>query len=217
MIDIALIKSALPQLLRGATLSLAIAFFSAVIGAVGGTLLGLAQSSRSSLLRRFVTAYVSIIRGTPLLIQIMFLYIVVLHLRLPLSKFAVAVVAIGLNSSAYLSQIIRAGIQSVPQGQIEAAYTLGISDFDCMRSIILPQALRTIIPALGNELITLVKDSSLASIIGVTELYMAGTIVKNQTYDALSAYAAVALIYLCMTTLLSYYVNSLEKYLARNA
>jgi His/Glu/Gln/Arg/opine family amino acid ABC transporter permease subunit len=212
MIDLVVIKNALPQLLHGALVSLLIAFFAALIGFIGGSLLGIAQLGKSGILRALVSAYVTIIRGTPMLIQIMFLYILVLQLGLPLSKFAVAVLAIGFNSSAYLSQIVRAGIQSVPKGQIEAAYTLGINKTDLLRFIILPQALQVILPALGNELITLIKDSSLASIIGVTELYMEGTIVKNQTYDALSVYTAVALIYLCMTSVLSYFVHRLENY-----
>lgn len=217
MIDLLVIKNALPQLAHGALISFAIALGAAFIGFIGGTLLGIAQLSKSWLLSMLVSIYVTIIRGTPMLIQIMFLYILVLQLGIPLSKFTIAVIAIGLNSSAYLSQIIRSGITSVPIGQIEAAQTLGISKVDLYRFIILPQALLVVIPALGNELITLIKDSSLASIIGVTELYMEGTIIKNQTYDALSAYTAVALMYLIMTSTLSAAVHNLEKYLKNYA
>jgi glutamine transport system permease protein len=211
MINIALIKSAIPHLIDGAIVTLKIAACSFLIGITGGTLLAIAQTSSNALICFLVTVYVTIIRGTPMLVQIVFWYYVLSFTGMELSAFAAAVIAIGLNSSAYVSQIIRSGISSVSKGQIEAAQTLGISRFNTLRFIILPQALRTVLPALGNEAITLIKDSSLASLIGVVELYKQGQMIISQTYDALSIYCALAVFYLIMTTTIGYFVMLLER------
>lgn len=211
MINTGLIVARLPQLLSGVLVSLQITFFALLIGFCFGTLLGIAQVSRYRIIRAFVTLYVTIIRGTPMLIQIVFLYYILSVTGLSLSPFFAAVCAIGLNSSAYVSQIIKTGIRSIPRGQVEAAKTLGIRRRDVLRFIILPQAFRLVLPALGNESVTLIKDSSLASIIGVVELYKQGQIVISQTYDALSVYTAVGLLYLIMTTTVSLIISSLEK------
>ncbi len=216
MIDVSLIKLALPHLLQGALVTLQIAGLSFLLGITGGTLLGIAQSRSGTFLTLIINAFVTLIRGTPMIVQIVFLYYVLSMTGLQLSAFVAAVLAIGLNSSAYVSQIIRSGISSVPKGQIEAAQTLGISKLDTLRFIILPQALRVVLPALGNESITLIKDSSLASWIGVVELYKEGQTVISQTYDALSVYFALAVIYLSMTTSIAYLVGLLEKRLNRH-
>lgn len=207
----------LPRLLKGAVLSLAIAVLAAAIGLIFGTILGILESQKHPLISKIISVYVTIIRGTPMLVQIVFLSILAPTLGIPYTLFSVAVTAIGLNSSAYISQIVRSGIASVSSGQIEAAYTLGIPSNDIMRYIILPQAIRIVLPALGNEMITLVKDSSLASIIGVTELYQQATLMKAATYDALTAYMAAAGLYLLMTSTLSFFVHKLEKYLNSHA
>ncbi len=217
MINFELISASLPQLLHGALVSLKIAGLSLALGFVSGTLLGVLQSGKNSLVRSIITAYTAVIRGTPMLIQIVFLYYVLSLSGLHLSTFMAAVLAIGLNSGAYISQIIRAGISSVSKGQIEAARTLGINQWDLMRYIVLPQAFRVVVPALGNEAITLIKDSSLASWIGVVELYKEGQTIISVTYDALTVYCAVAALYLLMTTPLSYGVTLLEKRLNRHA
>ena len=179
MIDIKLIQESLPLLLRGALVTLQIAAFGALIGIIGGTLLGVAQTAKSRLARWLVTLYVTIIRGTPMLIQITFAFYVLPQLGISLPAFWVAVVAIGLNSAAYVSQIIRAGIKSIGKGQIEAGRVLGLTNMQITRHIVLPQAFRVIIPALGNEFITLVKDSSLASVIGVVELSKEGHFIRT--------------------------------------
>lgn len=206
---------ALPQLLAGVKITLTIAVFSALIGFFGGTLLAIAQTGRSKILKTLVTLFTTIVRGTPMLLHIMFFFLV-----LPGSYFSplmVAICAIGLNSSAYVSQIIRAGIMSVSAGQIEAARTLGISSFDITRYIILPQALQVVIPALGNELITLVKDSSLASLIGVLELYKRGEIIISQTLDSLSVYCAIGVTYLIITSILAIFLHIIENRLFSHA
>jgi polar amino acid transport system permease protein len=217
MIDSTLILHALPTLLRGLIVSLEIAFSALCIGMLCGTLLGIGQTLGNSFMKGAIGIYVALIRGTPMLIQIVFLYYIVSITGIGLSPFATAVLAIGLNSSAYISQIMRAGIHAVPHGQREAAKTLGISSRDTILYIILPHAFRVVLPALGNESITLVKDSSLASLIGVMELYKEGQVVISNTYDALSTYCAIGALYLLVTTTLSFLVYRLEVFLNRHA
>jgi polar amino acid transport system permease protein len=212
MIDFALVQAAIPQLLSGALITLQIAFCGSLIGFFGGTLLGIAQTSSSSLLRFLVTVYVTIIRGTPMLLQIMFFFLMLPSVGIFLAPLPTAIFAIGLNSSAYISQIVRSGIISVSRGQIEAATTLGISHYDITRYIILPQALRIVLPALGNEFITLIKDSSLASTIGVLELFKRGDIFISQSYNSLGVYSLVGLMYLSMTSFVSVLILIVEHY-----
>ncbi|MBA3953820.1 amino acid ABC transporter permease [Candidatus Dependentiae bacterium] len=219
MITLEFLKHNLPALLKGAGTSLSLAFLAASLGFSGGTLLGIAQTQGSPMLRRFVALFVTIVRGTPMLLQIFFLDLIILpYAGIHVHPFITAVLAIGINSSAYISQVVRSGILAVPYGQIEAAQTLGISKSDLLRFVVLPQALRTILPSLGNELVTLIKDSSLASLIGVMELYQRGTIIMSQTHQALPVYIATGILYLLMTGCVSFIVNKTEKSLrhARN-
>lgn len=209
MID--LIKEAVPYLLRGTIVTLQIAFFSSVLGFIGGTILGFMHRSSNRIVRALVTVYVTLFRGTPMLIQIPFLYYLLPAVGIELSLFTTAVVAIGLNSTAYISQIVRSGIASVSQGQREAAHVLGFTHWQTIRYIVFPQAIRTVIPALLNEFITLIKDSSLASTIGVVELFKEGTIIISRTYAVIPIYCAVAAIYLILTTLLSLLARALER------
>lgn len=211
MIDLALITSSTPQLITGVLVTLQIAFYGSLLGFCGGTLLGIAQTSSSKLLRFLVTIYVTIIRGTPMLFQIMFFFLMLPTVGIHISPLPTAIIAIGLNSSAYISQIVRSGITSVSQGQIEAATTLGLSRYDITRYIVLPQALRIVLPALGNEFVTLIKDSSLASTIGVLELYRRGEIIVSQSYNALGVYMLVGLIYLIITSVVSVLFLHLEQ------
>lgn len=212
MINFSLMWDYIPLLLQGAKTTLYIAALSCAMGLTGGTFLALLQTSGNSFLKACVSLYVTIIRGTPMLIQIaLFYYAILPALNLQISPLYAAIIAIGINSSAYISQVVRSGITSVGKGQIEAASTLGFNRLQITRFIILPQALRVIIPSLGNEFITLIKDSSLAYTIGVVELYKQGITMKSNTFDAMSTYVAVALIYLMMTTTLSFFMDYLEK------
>lgn len=210
MIDILLNKQLLVQLFEGALVTLLLAFSGGIIGFLGGTLLGLALTSHQKSLRILSTIFVTVIRGTPLLLQIMFFYFMLPYLGIHISALVTAIMAIGINSSAYISQIIKAGIASVSKGQIEAAKTLGVSSFNITRYIILPQALRVVLPALGNEFVTLIKESSLASVIGVLELYMRGNIIISHAFNALAIYTVVGIIYLIMTTIISLTILRLE-------
>ena len=153
----------------------------------------------------------SIIRGTPMLIQIMGTYFILRSWGIPIPTFWSAIISIGLNSAAYLSQTILSGITSVRSGQIEAAKTLGFSSAQTIRYIIFPQAIRSILPNLESEIVTLIKDSSLASIIGVYELTQQGQIIISQTYDTPSVYFAIGLIYLTLTTTVTILMSLLNK------
>lgn len=211
MFNVTLFKEILPVLIQGAFVSVKIAFLSCCIGLCLGTALALLQGMHNIIITLLVKTYLTIIRGTPMLIQISFWYF-----ALGLEPFVAAVLAIGLNSGAYVSEIIRSGITSVGRGQLEAARVLGLSTVDTIRFIILPQAFARVIPALGNEFITIIKDSSLASTIGVVELFRQASYIKNRTYDVITPYAAMALIYLTLTTSLSLLIYFIERKLNRH-
>lgn len=211
MINYSLLYESLPALLHGAALSLGIAFLGLAIGTVGGVFLALCLLYGNQVIRIIANAYVTIVRGTPMLVQVLALFYIVPHVGITLSAFWTAVLAIGLNSIAYLSQIIRAGIEAIGKGQIEAAQTLGFTRWQNVRLILLPQAIRIVFPALGNECVTLIKDSSLASVIGVSELTHQGSLIMSRTYDAVTIYAGIGLIYLCITSCLSLLLYVIEK------
>lgn len=203
MITTAFIQQTLPLLLRGTLVTLQIALCSSLIGFFLGTLLGLLQSSSNKMAQYLVMLYATLFRGTPMIIQIPFFYYLLPSIGIELSLITTAIIAIGLNSAAYISQTIRSGIASVGKGQLEAAKVLGFSRLQTIRFITLPQAIRVVIPALLNEVITLIKDSSLASTIGVVELFKEGTIVISRTYNAIPVYCLIALIYLLLTGIVS--------------
>ena len=208
MIDFALLNSALPLLAQASMTTLTIAFFSTLLGLCGGTAIALAEQSHIRLLRLVAAFYVSIVRGTPMIVQIVFLSY---GLNLPFPPIVVAIIAIGLNSSAYVSQTIKTGINSVAKGELEAAQVMGIKRRDIMRYLILPQAFRAIFPSLGNEFVTLIKDSSLAYIIGVHELFKESRNLMNVTYDVFTVYVAVTLFYLVLTYSVTLLLKQYEK------
>ncbi len=211
MIDFDLIWNSLPTLLYGTWVSLQITFIAAFIGLFFGSLLGLSDFLyKSKLLSLLIESYVALFRGTPMLVQILFIYYALPQLGITLDPFWAASLAIGCNSCAYISQIIRGGVLNVSKGEIEAAYTLGFTPMRMAYWIVFPQAFRAVLPALTNELITLIKDSSLASIIGVVELAKEASIIRSRTYDAFSVLLAVAVIYLLLTTSLSFLLKKYE-------
>ena len=214
MINLLLLKESFFSLLAGAIVALEIAAVALIIGIIGGTLLALLLLYGNRFLRILGHIYITIIRGTPMLIQIFILFSVFPLIGITFSPFWSAVIAIGLNSIAYVSQIMRAGIQAVGSGQTEAAKTLGFSPLQIVKLIVLPQAFSAIFPALGNECVMLIKDSSLASVIGVAELTHRGEMIVNRTHDALTMYAGVAIIYLVMTSIVSLLLHIIEQRLA---
>lgn len=208
MIDVTLLNNAVPLLAKASLTTLTIAFFATLLGLCGGTAIALAEQSSMRFLRALAALYVTVVRGTPMIVQIVFLYY---GLNLPFSPIVVAIIAIGFNSSAYVSQTIKTGINSVAKGEIEAATVMGIRRRDIMRFIILPQAFRAIFPSLGNEFVTLIKDSSLAYIIGVHELFKESRNLMNVTYDVMTVYVAVTLFYLVLTYSVTLMLREYEK------
>lgn len=160
------------------------------------------RSILSRALRLLADAYLTVIRGTPATVQLMIIYFVIFA-TVDIDKVLVSIIAFGINSGAYVAEIIRAGILAVDRGQMEAGRSLGLSYTTTMRHIILPQAFKNILPALGNELITLLKETSVAGFIGAMDLTLAGSMIRSQTYEAMVPLLLVAVIYLiivlCMT------------------
>lgn len=192
-----------------------IALFSVLIGIVIGTLVALIRNNydkngKMKLGNFLAKGYVDIIRGTPVILQLMIIYYVIFK-SVDISVILVGIFAFGINSGAYVSEIIRAGIQSISDGQTEAGYALGLNYKQVMQYIILPQAIRNILPALGNEFITLLKETSVGAYIGIIELTKASDIIASRTYDYFFPLILIAIIYLIMTLGLSKLVNLLER------
>ena len=192
-----------------------IALFSVIVGVVIGTFVALIRNNydkngKGKLLNSLAKWYVDIIRGTPVILQLMIIYYVVFK-SVDVSVVLVGIFAFGINSGAYVAEIIRAGIQSIPIGQTEAGYSLGLNYKQVMQYIVLPQALRNILPALGNEFITLLKETSVGAYIGIIELTKASDIIASRTYDYFFPLILIAILYLIMTLGLSKLVALLER------
>ena len=183
------------------------------LGTVLGTLVAMLKMSRLRVARFISSVYVEVIRGTPILLQLYVFYFVLPNVFtfMKLSQFMWVSVALCINSSAYVSEVIRAGIQAVDKGQTEAARSLGLSEGQTMRKIILPQAVRNILPALGNEFIMMLKETSLASTFFLGDIMTSYLIVKGATFLTLEPLTIVAAIYLCVTYPLSKLVDKFGK------
>ena len=196
-----------------------IALFAVIIGIVIGILISLIRNNyeingKNKLLYKIANLYVNIIRGTPVILQLMIIYYVIFK-SVNINIVIEGIIAFGINSGAYVSEIIRAGINSIPKGQMEAGFSLGLRYRTVMREIILPQAIRNILPALGNEFITLLKETSVGAYIGIIELTKASDIIASRTYDYFFPLIIIAIIYLIMTLGLSKLVNVMERRLNR--
>lgn len=207
-----LILDSLPLLLSGALITIEITALAVGIGFFIGLCVGVARLSSIKLLKYMAIVYADTIRGTPLLIQIFLIYFALpMIIGRQIDPFVAAVVACSINSGAYVSEIFRAGIQAIDKGQMEAARSLGLSWWQAMRFIILPQAFNKILPPLGNEFIAMLKDTSLVSVIGFEELTRRGQLIIAKTYGSFEIWSTVALIYLVMTVSISQLVSFLEK------
>lgn len=210
--DFELIQRALPILLMGAGVTIEITAFSVAIGFFIGLFVGIARISQFKILRIMAAIYADCIRGTPLLVQIFLIYFALpMAIGQRVEPFIAAVAACGINSGAYVSEIFRAGIQAIDVGQMEAGRSLGLTWWQTMRFIILPQAFKNILPPLGNEFIAMLKDSSLVSVIGFEELTRRGQLIIAQTYGSFEIWMTVAVLYLIMTMAISRIVAFLEK------
>lgn len=159
--------------------------------------------------------YLTVIRGTPMVVQLMIIYYVIFG-SVNINKILCAIIAFGINSGAYVAEIIRSGIMSIDNGQMEAGRSLGLNYGQTMVSIILPQAFKTVLPALANEVITLLKETSVAGYIAIQDLTKGGDTIRSQTYEPFMPLLAVAAIYLIMVTVLISLVRKLERRLAKN-
>ena len=207
-----LVVTSFPLLLLGAGVTIKITVMSVALGVLIGLFVGIARICRVRPLRFLAAVYVDFFRGTPLLVQIFLFYFAVPVITgQRIDPYVAAVGSCGINSGAYVAEIVRAGIQSIDEGQMEAGRSLGMTWAQTMRYIIVPQAIKRVIPPLGNEFIALLKDSSLVSVIGFEELARRGQLIIAKTYGSLEIWFSVAIIYLVMTLSISRLVAYLEK------
>lgn len=207
-------------LLKGLVNTIVITIFALLIGIVFGSLLAIVRTTHDrnggfNILNALAKVYLTVIRGTPTMVQLLIIYYVVFA-STNVSKVFVAIIAFGLNSAAYVAEVVRSGIMSVDQGQFEAGRSLGLPYHKTMRLIIIPQAFKNILPALGNELITLLKETSISGYIGLVDLTKGSDIIRSVTYEAMMPLGMVALIYLCLVLVLTMLVNKLERSLRKN-
>ena len=195
--------------------TLKVSLIALLIGLLLGIVICLAKISTIKVLNVLATIYVEVIRNTPILVQIMIIYFALPEVGISFTPFMSAIIALSINSGAYVSEIFRSGILAIDKGQMEAGRSLGLSYFQTMKFIILPQALKNSLPALGNEFISLVKESSIVYFVGVAEIMFAATTVKNATYETFGPYLIAAAIYFIITSVLSFLVKRLEKKLAK--
>lgn len=196
---------------KGIQYTLLITVVSVFFGFIIGTFLALMRLSNSKILHGFAVAYIEFVRGTPLMVQVMFIYFGVGALIQSLPALLAGIIATSLNSGAYVAEVIRSGIEAINVGQTEAARSLGMSQNQTYRYVIIPQALKNIWPALGNEFITLIKESSIVSIIGVSDLMYQSQLVQSATYRGVAPLFVTMLIYFVMTFGLSKLLGLLER------
>jgi len=207
-------------LVRGFAVTLEITFFAVLLGIGIGFPVAVIRSAadqtgRFKLPDLCCRCYLTVIRGTPVVVQLLIIYFVIFG-AVNIDKTLVAVIAFGINSGAYVAEIIRSGIMSIDRGQMEAGRSLGLSYTQTMSLVILPQALKNVLPALGNEFIVLLKETSVAGYIALQDLTKGGDIIRSQTYDAFMPLVAVALIYLTVVLILTGLLGRLEKRLKKN-
>jgi polar amino acid transport system permease protein len=200
-----------PKLLEGTWVTIELTVLSLILSLVLGLFVALGKMSKSKIINKICNVYISILRGTPLLVQLMYVYFVMPELGVDLTAFQAAIVGLSINESAYMAEIFRAGIQSVPKGQMEAAKAIGMDDWLAMRRIILPQAWKNMLPAIGNSAIALTKNSSLAAVITVAELMHQGNLLAAATFKNLVIFTIVGAIYWLLHYPLAVLVNYLEK------
>ncbi len=197
-------------IVNGLGSTLGITFGAVLLGILLGTVVAMCRLSNTALIRWPARVYIEVIRGTPVLVQLFIINFVVFS-SVQVDKWLVAVIAFGANSAAYVAETIRAGIQSVNPGQMDAARSLGMPQWMAMKEIIMPQAFRNILPALGNELVVLLKETSVVGFIGGMDLMRMGEIIRSKTYEAYVPLFTVAIVYLVLTLTFSVLLQRLEK------
>ncbi|WP_133628420.1 amino acid ABC transporter permease [Fonticella tunisiensis] len=194
--------------INGTKNTIIISIFTVLIGVILGTFLALMKLSKNKILKSIASSYIEFIRGTPVMVQ---MFIIYYGMNLGLPDYVAGIVTLSINSSAYVAEIIRAGIQAVDKGQMEAARSLGMSHKMAMRYIIIPQAFKNILPALGNEFITVIKESSIVSVIGIPELMYNADTVRGNTFMPFAPLIVAAFIYFVLTFTLSKVVGRVER------
>ena len=207
-------------LLNGLLTTLYITFFAVIMGMVIGFIVAMIRSTYLKTKKLFISdlicrAYLTVIRGTPVVVQLLIIYFVIFG-NVAISKILVAIIAFGINSGAYVAEIVRGGIMAVDNGQFEAGRSLGLSYPRTMFHIILPQAFKTVLPSLANEAIVLLKETSVAGYIAVADLTKGGDIIRSQTFSPFLPFLSVAAIYLVMVMFLTKLVGILERRLSAN-
>lgn len=201
--------------LEGLLNTVVMAFFAVIIGIILGLIVSIIRNDyevnkKHKILNFISKMYVEIIRGTPVILQLMIIYYVIFK-SVNINIILVGIIAFGINSGAYVSEIIRSGIKSIDKGQMEAGLSLGLKYKQVMKLIVLPEAFKNILPSLGNEFITLLKETSVGAYIGIIELTKSGDIIASRTYDYFFPLIIVALVYLILTLSLSKMVNVMER------
>ena len=207
--------------INGAKYTLLLAFFTVLAGAILGLLLSLMKLSKNKILKYIAVSYIEFIRGTPVLVQLYIIYYGLPSLGVTFPSvpalgndfpdLVAGILALSINSSAYVAEIIRAGIQAVDKGQMEAARSLGMTEGQAMKKIIIPQAFKNILPALGNEFITVIKESSIVSVIGIHELMYNADTVRGNIFKPFEPLLVAAFIYFIMTFSLSKLLGTVER------
>ncbi len=214
-INLDFIARAGPYIVQGAGLTILICVTSIVLAVVLALFGALGRLSGNPIFNGVASLYVSLVRGTPLLVQIFFVYLALPELGITLPVVLGGILALGFNYGAYMTEIFRAGIQAVPTGQREAAQALGMPESLVFRRVVMPQALRIVIPAIGNDFISMIKDSSLVYVLGVQELLWRASTLGRRELNSLAGLLIAAAIYWGLTIIFSYFQDKLEKRMAR--
>lgn len=204
-----------PFILGGSAVTVLICVTSIILATALAILGAIARLSSNAVIYSVASLYVSLVRGTPLLVQILFVYLALPQMGIRLDALLGGILALGFNYGAYMTEVFRAGIQAVPRGQREAAQALGMPERQIMRRIVLPQAFRIVIPAVGNDFVAMIKDSALVSTIAVQELLWRAQRAGTQTFHTLQAFLIAAAVYWALTIIFSFFQERLERRMAR--
>jgi polar amino acid transport system permease protein len=210
MLNFSLVGEFIPFLVKAAVVTIQLSLVSIIVGLVLGLVIALMRISKIKVLSYIAQFYIWIIRGTPMLVQLFLVYFGLPQIGIEISPFVSSIIALGLNAAAYIAEIYRGGIMSVPIGQMEAAESLGMRYPVIMKKIILPQALKVSVPSLGNQAVMMLKDSSLASLVTVSELMMVSQRFASTNYAFIEFYIVAAAFYLVMTTIFTVILNKIE-------
>ena len=208
------------SLFWGLVVTLKITYFAVILGFVLGFSVAIVRNvyentKKLKILNFICNVYLTVIRGTPVVVQLLIIYFVIFS-SIRIDKSIAAILAFGINSGAYQAEIFRSGINSIPKGQMEAGRSLGFSYAQTMVNIIMPQAIKNVLPTLGNEFIVLMKETSVAGYIALEDLTKAGDVIRSRTYSAMMPFLAVALLYLIMVMFFTYLLKLFERRLARS-